>query len=345
MTPNSSILVIYTGGTIGMILDTESGALHPFDFGQLYEQFPVLKKQNFTIDCISFDPIVDSSNMNPEKWIKLASIIEENYEKYDGFIVLHGSDTMAYSASALSFILENLNKPVIFTGSQLPLGVFRTDGRENFITSVEIAAARIDDTPVVPEVAILFENRLLRGNRTIKFNAEHFQAFRSVNYPVLAEAGVHIVYNHNHILKPNFKKLKVHKNLDTNIAILKLFPGINRNTVDAILNIPDVKAIVLETFGTGNAPADRWLLNSLAKAIKKGIIVLNVTQCQVGFVEMGKYQTSVELKDMGVIGGYDITTESAVAKLMYLLGEYSREQTIELLYMPLRGEITLNPVN
>jgi L-asparaginase len=345
MTAPSNILVIYTGGTIGMIRDHESGALHPFDFGQLYEQFPVLKQQNFVIDCVSFDPIVDSSNMNPVKWIELATIIEENYEKYDGFIVLHGSDTMAYSASALSFILENLNKPVIFTGSQLPLGVFRTDGRENFITSVEIASARIDDTPVVPEVAILFENKLLRGNRTIKFNAEHFQAFRSVNYPVLAEAGVHIIYNHNHILKPNFKKLKVHRNLNTNIAILKLFPGIGRNTVEAVLNIPGVKAIILETFGTGNAPTDTWLLDSLTQAMAKGIIILNVTQCQVGFVEMGKYQTSVELKKIGVIGGYDITTESAVAKLMYLLGEYTREQTIELLHMSLRGEITLNPVN
>jgi L-asparaginase len=345
MTAPSNILVIYTGGTIGMILDQKTGALHPFDFGQLYDQFPVLRQQHFTIDCVSFDPIVDSSNMNPEKWIMLASIIETNYEKYDGFIVLHGSDTMAYSASALSFILENLNKPVIFTGSQLPLGVFRTDGRENFITSVEIAAARIDDTPVVPEVAILFENRLLRGNRTIKFNAEHFQAFRSVNYPVLAEAGVHIVYNHNHILRPNFKKLKVHKNLDTNIAILKLFPGINRNTVEAILNIPGLKALILETFGTGNAPTDDWLLSDLAAAIQKGIIILNVTQCQVGFVEMGKYQTSVELKNIGVLSGYDITTESAVAKLMYLLGEYNREQTLELLHLSLRGEITLNPVD
>jgi len=345
MTAPSNILVIYTGGTIGMIRDYQSDALHPFDFGQLYEQFPVLKQQNFIIDCISFDPIVDSSNMNPVKWIELATIIEENYEKYDGFIVLHGSDTMAYSASALSFILENLNKPVIFTGSQLPLGVFRTDGRENFITSVEIASAHIDDTPVVPEVAILFENKLLRGNRTIKFNAENFQAFRSVNYPVLAEAGVHIIYNHNYILKPNFKKLKVHRNLDTNIAILKLFPGIGRNTVDAILNIPGLKAIILETFGTGNAPTDPWLLDSFRQAMARGIIILNVTQCQVGFVEMGKYQTSVELKKIGVIGGYDITTESAVAKLMYLLGEYTREQTIELLHVSLRGEITLNPVN
>jgi L-asparaginase len=341
---HSSILVIYTGGTIGMIKDHETGALHPFDFGQLYEQFPVLKNLNATIDCITFDPIVDSSNMNPAKWIEIASIIEEYYEKYDGFIVLHGSDTMAYSASALSFILENLNKPVVFTGSQLPLGVFRTDGRENFITSVEIASARTDETPVVPEVTILFENNLLRGNRTIKYNAENFQAFRSVNYPVLAEVGVHIKYNHNFILKPNFKKLKVHRNLDTNIAILKLFPGINEKYVNAVLNIPDLRAVVLETFGTGNAPTDPWLVKSLEQAINRDVIILNVTQCQVGFVEMGKYQTSVELRNMGVISGHDTTSESAVAKLMYLLGEYSLEETKELLHMSLRGEITVNRI-
>lgn len=342
MVDSKAVLVINTGGTIGMILDKESGALHPFDFGQLYEQIPSLRSFDFSIDCFSFDPIVDSSNVNPDTWIKIARMIEDNYEKYEGFVVLHGSDTMAYSASALSFMLENLNKPVIFTGSQLPLGVVRTDGRENLVAAIEIASALEDDTPIVPEVCIYFENQLLRGNRTFKYNAEHFEAFRSVNYPALANAGVYIKYNKNYILKPNFRKLKVHTNLNTNIAILKLFPGISESTVEAILNAKGLKAVILETFGSGNAPTTPWLIKILTKAIETGLIIMNVTQCKGGSVEMGKYQTSIELKEIGVVGGYDITTESAIAKLMYLLGrDLQQNDLIRLLQTPLRGEMSI----
>jgi len=326
-----------------MIRDKETGVLMPFDFGQLYDQIPALRSFDFSIDCYSFDPIVDSSNVNPEIWIKIANVIEENYEQYEGFVVLHGSDTMAYSASALSFILENLNKPVVFTGSQLPLGVVRTDGRENLVTAIEVASTLENDTPLVPEVCIYFENQLLRGNRTFKYNAEHFEAFRSVNYPALADAGVYIKYNRNYILKPNFRKLKVHKTLDTNIAILKLYPGIRKAAVDAILNTDGVKLVILETFGSGNAPTDQWLIDSLKQAIDKGIIIFNVTQCKGGTVEMGKYQTGLELQKIGVLSGYDITTESAVAKMMYLLGRNpDRDDLIKLIQTPLRGEMSVH---
>ena len=231
MDNRKSILLIYTGGTIGMVQDKDSGALYPIDIDNLYKHIPVLESFHYNIECYSFDPLIDSADMSPAFWIKLAEVIEEKYEQYDGFVVLHGSDTMAYTASMLSFMLENLNKAVILTGSQLPLGVIRTDGRENLINAIEIAAAKIDDTPVVPEVCIYFENQLLRGNRTHKYNAENFDAFLSGNFPVLAEVGVHIKYNFNYILKPNFKKLKVHKDLETNVAILKLFPGISRDVV------------------------------------------------------------------------------------------------------------------
>ncbi|MDY0103230.1 MAG: type I asparaginase [Lentimicrobium sp.] len=338
----SNILVIYTGGTIGMVQDPETGALAPFNFDALYKHIPVLQNFNCHIDSYCFDPLIDSSNMKPSFWIALAEIIEANYEKYDGFVILHGTDTMAYTASILSFMLENLNKPVVFTGSQLPMGVLRTDGRENFINSIEIAGAYADETPLVPEVSICFENRLMRGNRTNKFNAEHFNAFLSGNYPLLAQVGVHIRYNQQHILKPNFKKLKVHRNLDPNVAILKLFPGITENVVKSILEIPELKALILETFGAGNAPTDEWFLRLLNDAIKKGITIFNVTQCKGGSVEMGKYETSIKLGSIGVVGGYDITTESAIAKTMYLLGEgYSGERLRQLLQTPLRGELTL----
>ena len=342
MESQTSILVIYTGGTIGMIKDNETGVLKPFDFVNLYKVMPVLENFKFRIQSLSMTPLIDSSNMNPTFWVRLATLIGENYEEYDGFVVLHGTDTMSYSASMLSFMLENLNKPVIFTGSQLPLGLVRTDGRDNFINAIEIAAAREHDTPIVPEVAIYFENKLMRGNRTNKFNAENFNAFVSGNYPVLAEVGVHIRYNHNAILKPNFKHLKVHTQLDTNVAILKLFPGIRENVVSSILHIEGLKGIILETYGAGNAPTDKWFITALSEAITRGIIIYNVTQCKGGSVDMGKYETSVELGRIGVIGGYDITTESAIAKMMFLLGEgFSRSEIEILLQTPLRGELTI----
>jgi len=336
-----AILVIYTGGTIGMIRDPETGVLKPFNFDNIYQQIPTLKLFDFKIDHFCFDPVIDSSNMNPFFWVEIVEVIQKNYEDYDGFVVLHGSDTMAYTASALSFMLESLNKPVILTGSQLPFGMIRTDGRENFITAIEIAAASQDETPVVPEVAIYFENRLMRGNRTIKYNAEHFEAFRSPNYPSLANVGVYIKYNFPDILKPNFKKLKIHSSLDTNIAVLKLFPGITPKLVSAILSIDGLKGVVMETYGSGNAPTDKWLLSSIKNAIDRGIIILNVTQCQGGSVEMEKYQTGIALRDIGVMSGRDITTEAAVTKMMHIFGTCSEKEEIwAQLIRSIRGEMT-----
>ncbi len=344
MPKTPSILIIYTGGTIGMKQNHETGALTPFNFSQISEEVPVLKKFGFGIDTITFDPIIDSSEAQPEFWIRLAQLIKEQYEHYDGFVVLHGTDTMSFTASAISFMLENLEKPVVFTGSQLPIGMLRTDGMENLISAIEIAAAQKDGRPLVPEVCVFFDSQLYRGNRTIKYNAEQFRAFRSPNYPVLAEAGVHIHFNTSAIHYPETwgKTLQIHTQLDSNIAILKLFPGISKALINSILQTEGLRALVLETYGAGNAPTFEWFIEALREACDRGVVIVNVSQCQAGRVEMEKYETGLALKKAGVISGHDCTTETAVTKLLFLLAQYKENQKIKKeMLIPYRGEITI----
>ncbi|MGS2740751.1 asparaginase [Sinomicrobium sp. M5D2P17] len=341
MGKRSDILLIYTGGTIGMIKDYETGALRAFNFDKLLKRIPELSHLDCNIKTVSFDDPIDSSNMNPEYWVLIAGIIEDNYNAFDGFVVLHGSDTMSYTGAALSFMLENLTKPVILTGSQLPIGDLRTDAKENLITSIQIAALKEKGKPKVAEVCLYFEYKLYRANRTTKINAEHFEAFASLNYPPLAESGVHLKINDEHLLVPNRrKKFEVHKELDTNIAVIRLFPGINGAVLSGIFETPGLKAVIVETYGAGNAPTEEWFRVLVEKAVKKGIFIVNVTQCSGGSVLMGKYETSTHLRKMGVINGKNITTEAAIAKLMYLLGCKINKKAFKTVFeTPLRGEL------
>ena len=325
-----------------MVHDPNSGSLVPIDFRHISDHVPELRKFGYDLHSISFDPVKDSSNIDPGVWVKMAEIIEESYDDFDGFVILHGTDTMAYTASALSFMLENLAKPVILTGSQLPIGLLRTDGRENLITAIEIAAAIENDSPAVPEVCIFFDNKLTRGNRTTKMSAEHFDAFYSPNYHLLAEVGLHLKYFHNLISYPRKEqKLIVHKDFDTNVAILKLFPGINRKLVNAITRTDGLRGLIIETYGSGNAPTYQWFLDDLKQFIDKGGIILNVTQCHGGSVEMGLYETSRQMLAAGVVSGKDITSEASVTKLMHLLGRFSsKEKVVQSLNISLAGEIS-----
>jgi L-asparaginase len=338
----SQILIIYTGGTIGMMTDPITKVLKPINFEQIMDNVPELEKLNCKIKVHSFEEIIDSSNMNPAIWSELAGLIESNYNDVDGFVILHGSDTMAFTASALSFMLENLAKPIIFTGSQLPISAIRTDAKENLMTAIEIANAKKNDRARVPEVCIYFDYKLFRGNRSFKYNSSKFEAFRSPNYPILAESGVHLRFSVNDIRQPTEGPLTVHNNLANDVAILKLYPGIGPKVVEAVLGA-DVRGVVMETFGAGNTSTDQWFIDLLKQAIDSGKVIVDISQCKVGTVELGRYETSKLLKDIGVANGYDMTYEAAVTKMMYLLGQSDDANEVKnLMEVDLRGELTLS---
>ncbi|QRR01154.1 asparaginase [Dyadobacter sandarakinus] len=342
--PIGSVLVIYTGGTLGMVYESKGRQLVPFNFEEMISRVPEISRLHFEITFLSLPDPIDSSNVNPAIWVELAGIIGEHYHRYDSFVILHGTDTMAYTASALSYLLEGLNKPVILTGAQLPIGVARSDARENIITALELAAARDDrGHPVISEVCIYFNSRLLRGNRSKKRESSDFNAFHSANYPALANAGVHIEYNLPYIRPCNpGATLTIHKQLDNRVAFLKLFPGISPLVTGAILNIAGLRGVVMETYGAGNAPTNPWFLDALRSAMDAGVIIFNVTQCEGGRVAQGHYQTSKYLDQLGVVSGSDITAEAAVTKMMYVFGrEPERNQCIEMLARPLCGEMSI----
>ena len=344
-TPTGKVLLIYTGGTIGMGCNPQTRALEPLDFEHLASNLPEFKYLDTSIDTIHFDPPVDSSDMNPDMWAELVGIISSNYSHYDGFVVLHGTDTMAYTASALSFMLENLTKPVILTGSQLPIGQLRTDGKENLVTSIELASAHYPDgRAIVPEVCIYFSGHLLRGNRCTKQSADGFNAFATFNYPILCNAGVEFVYaSSNHILSPDFSKPMIaHTKMDTNVIVLSLFPGIQECFLRHVFEAPELRSVVMRTFGSGNAPQRPWLIRLLKEASDRGVTVVNISQCISGCVEMDRYDTGLQLKKAGVISGHDSTVESAVTKLMYLQARYSDSAIIrEKMNLSLCGEISI----
>lgn len=339
----NKVLLIYTGGTIGMGHNPDTGALEPLNFDHLLSNFPEFALLPTEVDTYQFTPPIDSSDMSLRRWAQLVRIIADNYEAYDGFVVLHGTDTMAYTASALSFMLENLTKPVILTGSQLPIGQLRTDGKENLLTSIELAAAFGEDgRPMVPEVCIYFSGRLLRGNRSTKESADGFNAFNSFNYPHLCEAGVEFQFNPHYILKPDYSKPMIpHTAMDPNVVVFSLFPGIQENVVRHMFEAPELRGIVMRSFGSGNAPQKPWLMRLLKDATQRGVTVVNISQCIAGFVKMGRYDTGFQLQDAGVVSGGDSTVESAITKLMFLQAHYKDVRAIRsLMGRSICGEIT-----